>query len=61
MIVSALRVEVFISFLVYYFTISFLTVIWAIVAFIDNNIMNITAFKPASTFLGLPNHANFIP
>ena len=41
MIVSALRVEVFISFLVYYFTISFLTVIWAIVAFIDNNIMNI--------------------
>lgn len=43
MLVSALRISVFISFLMYYFAISFLTVIWAIVAFIDNNIMNILA------------------
>jgi hypothetical protein len=41
MILSALRVEVFIWFLMYYFGISFLTIIWAVVAFIDNNIMNI--------------------
>ncbi len=43
MLISALRVEAFISFFMYYFAISFLTVIWAIVAFIDNNIMNIMA------------------
>jgi hypothetical protein len=41
MILSALRVDVFIGFLMYYFGISFLTIIWAIVAFIDNNIMSI--------------------
>ncbi len=41
MILSALRIDVFIGFLMYYFGISFLTVIWAIVAFIDNNIMSI--------------------
>jgi hypothetical protein len=45
MILSALRIDVFIWFLMYYFGISFLTVIWAIVAFIDNNIMNILAGK----------------
>lgn len=45
MLVSALRIDIFIRFLMYYFTISFLTVIWAIVAFIDNNIMNILAGK----------------
>jgi hypothetical protein len=45
MILSALRVDVFIWFLMYYFGISFLTIIWAIVAFIDNNIMNILAGK----------------
>lgn len=43
MLVSAIRIDVFIRFLVYYFAISFLTVIWAIIAFIDNNIMNILA------------------
>lgn len=43
MIVSGLRPDIFIGFLVYYFAIGFLTVIWAIVAFIDNNIMNILA------------------
>jgi hypothetical protein len=45
MMLSALRIDVFIGFLMYYFGISFLTVIWAVVAFIDNNIMNILAGK----------------
>ena len=43
MILSALRVDVFMWFLMYYFGVSFLTVVWAVVAFIDNNIMNILA------------------
>jgi hypothetical protein len=32
---------VFVRLVVFYFAISFLTVIWAVAAFIDNNIMNI--------------------
>lgn len=43
MILSALRVDIFIGFLMYYFGISFLTVIWAVIGFIDNNMMNILA------------------
>jgi len=43
MLMSALSISVFIRFLMYYFAISFLTVIWAVVAFIDNNIMSILA------------------
>jgi hypothetical protein len=43
MLVSALRIDVFVKFLMYYFAISFLTVVWTIVAFIDNNIMNVLA------------------
>jgi hypothetical protein len=41
LLVSALRIDVFIGLLMFYFTVGFLTVIWAIAAFIDNNIMNI--------------------
>jgi hypothetical protein len=41
LLVSALRVDVFVRLVVFYFAISFLTVIWAVAAFIDNNIMNI--------------------
>ncbi len=41
LLVSALRVEVLFGLLMFYFTVGFLTVIWAIAAFIDNNIMNI--------------------
>ncbi len=39
MLVSALRVDILVQFLMFYFTISFLTVIWAIVKFIDNNLL----------------------
>jgi hypothetical protein len=42
---------------VYYFTISFLTVIWAIVAFIDNNIMNILSGN-TGTGVGEDNQKN---
>lgn len=41
LLVSALRIDVFIGLLMFYFSVGFLTVIWAIAAFIDNNIMNI--------------------
>lgn len=41
LLVSALRIDIFIQLLMFYFTISFLTVVWAIAAYIDNNIMNI--------------------
>ena len=41
LLVSALRIDVFIQLMVFYFAISFLTVIWAIAAFIDNNIMSV--------------------
>jgi hypothetical protein len=41
LLVSALRIDVLFGLLMFYFTVGFLTVIWAIAAFIDNNIMNI--------------------
>lgn len=40
-LVSAIRIDVAVNFFMYYFMISFLTVIWAIIAFIDNNLINI--------------------
>jgi hypothetical protein len=46
LLVSALRVDVFVRLVVFYFAISFLTVIWAVAAFIDNNIMNILTGSP---------------
>jgi len=41
LLVSALRIGDFIMLIMFYFTISFLPVLWAVAAFIDNNIMNI--------------------
>ncbi len=39
MLVSALRMDALVGFVMFYFTVSFLTVVWAIVNFMDNNLM----------------------